>query len=1732
MINFYIIIINPIFQNKVQSSYLKTLVLLVLFLFTKQGFSQLSKTHYIPPLTSSEFGIANPETQYIYLSTPSPTSIGYTIKPVGQPTTSYITGVVSNTNPQEIFIGTGNGQLFVPSNQTSTIHNDKGYIIEAEDVIYTSVRMNAGNGAQAGALVSKGLSALGNIFRVGTFTNESGRTFNNQGIPSENLMSFLSVMATEDMTTINISDISNNTEVKNFTGSFPLNIVLNKGESYVVAMNSYSTTYPTNNKDGLIGALIESDKDIVVNCGSANGSFHNGNGRDYGIDQIVGLDKIGSEYIFVKGDGTNDWENILIVAHTDNTSISINGNAPVTTINAGDFYLIEGNEYSVNGNMYIETSEDVFVYQGVGATTAEANQGMFFVPPLSCETRGNLDNIANIEDIGTTTYTGGISIVTKVGATVTINNTPISNFSANGPNNVDGNPNYVTYKVTSLMGNISVESDEELYCAYFNFNGAATSGSFYSGFPTAPEINFDATFQALGICIPNITLEVANMGNFDSIEWYFDDGTGFVTTGISTLQYTPTVSGTYKLIGILTCSNLTLESLEVPVSICPDDIDNDGIIDNIDIDNDNDGILNCTESYGNQDIDLSTITVGSLPIGGYTYTGIASTMGNVATTPFVGDTDGTFMSDTPNKNGTVETSVTYDINFNNTLNLMLEYATSTSLGNGLMNDDEEFIIQVPNTKTITLLDPDDQLLVDTDFDGIYQTGVTQYSSFEIRFKLNGTSLALGAGTFGFSANSVDALTYIHKNNSDTNSNQATFKITATCLPLDSDNDGIIDQLDYDSDNDGIPDMIENGGQLVSLSSIDDDLNGLDDIYDISANPIDSDTDSVLDYLDLDSDNDGITDLIETGQLGTLSDTDLDGTVDFPNYGINGWSDTAETAPDSNLIGYTPNDEDNDGILSYIDLDSDGDSCSDVIEAGFSDGNADDLLGNNIVVVNNLGLVTNAPDGYTIPNSDYLISAPISITTQPIDLETCEGSDKSILLEALAADFYQWETSTNGITWSILTDGILYNNTNTDELTIISTPLTLDNNLYRVKLDRIGNSCGTYSEEIALTVNPLPIITSPVILVQCDDEDITTFGFSPFNLYEANSEISTNASNETFTYYLTQASAITGDTNSPDFITDPTTFTNNMINSDTVWANVESQFGCSSVSEIQLNVSSTTIPNTFQRVFNKCDDFLDVNGNDNANNDDHDGISSFDFSSVTAEILALIPAGQNPLPPRYFRNEVDALAETNEITDISNYRNIGYPSTQQIYIRVDSDIVNDCLGLGVHITLNVEALPIANPVTIDAQCDDDQDGLYPFDTSLIESTILNGQSLADVSISYIDGITGNTLTTLPNPYLTGNQVMNIIVTNNTTGDLAGPCSDETTLEFVVDILPIANPVYIPPVCDGEDGDDDSDGFNNFETSTIQSTILGGQTGMEIHYFNELGEELSNPLPNPFSTETQTITVQVANPVNNTCYAEIDLNFVVNPLPDFNIEASQIVCSSDPTFTIILDPIEANPLEDFGYEWVYLDDSTILSNSSTLSVSTSGTYRITLTKTDGTNCSRFKDVFVNASEIATITLDDITIVDFSNNNTITINDSNNNLGLGDYEYSLGNEFTFYQDEPYFSNVSRGSHTLYVRDKNGCGTVHLSITVLGYPKFFTPNNDGVNEYWHISGVETIPGTIVYIFDRYGKLIKTLSHTSQGWDGTFNGNLMAVNDYWFLAKVIENGNQFDIKGHFTLKR
>lgn len=138
-----------------------------------------------------------------------------------------------------------------------------------------------------------------------------------------------------------------------------------------------------------------------------------------------------------------------------------------------------------------------------------------------------------------------------------------------------------------------------------------------------------------------------------------------------------------------------------------------------------------------------------------------------------------------------------------------------------------------------------------------------------------------------------------------------------------------------------------------------------------------------------------------------------------------------------------------------------------------------------------------------------------------------------------------------------------------------------------------------------------------------------------------------------------------------------------------------------------------------------------------------------------------------------------------------------------------------------------------------------------------------------------------------------------------------------------------------------------------------------------------------------------------------------------------------------------------------------------------------------------------------------------------------------GTGAYEYRIdGGEW---QSSGTFNNISAGDHVVEAREIHGCEMVIQSIivTVIDYPRYFTPNGDGINDTWNVLGLSHQSGAKIYIFDRYGKLLKQLDPT-EAWDGTYNGNLMPTNDYWFVVKYKEprSGREKQFRSHFTLKR
>lgn len=1679
-------------------------------------YSQFSKTHYIPPVGGSENVPA--EEQYLYVSTPSITPVNFIIKQLGGTT---ISGVVSRDVPYVYNIGFGTfTQIHVNESEIGNVLNNKGFIIEAEDLVYVTARIIAGNTNQAGQITSKGTAALGTRFRAGGFLNTL--------IPgySANNLTFISVLATENNTTVNFSDIPTDAVlINNFSGIIPPpSIVLNAGESYVLAVKGPTVA----NRDALIGALVISDKPIAVNCGSYGGTNGEMANLDIGFDQIVSAERTGSEYIFIKSTGLPNVERVLLIADENNTAIFLNGSTTASyNLNAGEYIALNGADYNANGNLYVTSSKNIFAYQSVGDNIRidQANQEMFFVPPLSCQTPKVINNIPFIEKIGNRNFTGRVTITTEVGATLnfiidgvnyTLAGLP-GGITVAGPTNVVGNTNYQCYTIAGFTGNVSVFSSGQLYLTAYGSDGAATFGGYYSGFTFKPEVIFQPVDITQSNCIPNVELEVNTLSGFDTYQWFFNDVA--IPTATSA-TYSPTQPGNYKVRATLSACGINLFSDDIPVSTCPTDLDNDSVNDNIDLDSDNDGITNCNESFGNQIINLANSSSGTINVSTYnnSFTGTITTSTTASATPFVSAADGSFISEVPAGKGNF---VKYTMTFAQPMSVGLEYIT-TAAASDLLNANAQYVVNSPINKTITVLNPSNQLLIDTNYDGIYESGVTEFSSFEIRFISNSTiPLAAGTGTFKFLTNLSSSISFTHKNLLDSDPNKVSLKFYATCVPKDSDNDGVADQMDLDSDNDSILDFYETQGvNFVALSNVDANNDGIDDIFGNGITPANNDTDSVPNYLDLDSDNDGIFDIIESGSPGNSTNTN--GDSNNTNFGVNGLDDALETSIDSGVINYTLADTDNDGIFNYIELDSDNDGCIDIIEAGYTDANGDGIVGDENPATFNTGATlvgtVNSTSGYGVPNGNYIIAAPITINTQPQDITTCELQNATFTVDTNPVNSYQWQLSTDGgTTFTNLANNTTYSGVNTITLLITGVTPSMNNYEYRVILNKNGNSCGLTSASGTLTTYALPVVTTPVTLVQCDND---TDGISTFNLTEKNTFISANYLVETFTYFTSSAAANTN--NAALLIADPLAYTSSNA---TVWVRVQNGNGCFSVVQLNLVVSITQLPPTFSRSLFVCDDFID------AVNDDRDGISSFNFSSVTTAIQAQLPA-TSAYTINYYRNEADALAEFDTsgaslaITDITNYRNIGYPNTQQIWVRVDSNLDNACYGLGPYLTLTVEALPTAYPVnatnTIRA-CDDDHDGIFGFDTSTLEATILNGQTTA--SVRYFDA-SGNPLNPLPNPFVVNTSTsITVRVINNTTSTTTGACFDEENIQFIVDDLPQVFPLAPNQLtfCDDEINPADQDGILDINTTNILPTILQGQTGFDITFTLQDGTVLTS-LPPTFTTGTQDVILTLTNPLNPSCPVSTTLNFVVNPVPNIELVGRELVCTNLPAFTVTFNAgiLDGTPPSDYDFQW-FLNGTPLLNQTNySITVNTEGIYSVEVTNANG--CSRTKVIEVVASDIASI--QNIEVVDLVDINTIEVIVT----GSGDYVYSLDDEYS-YQESNFFNNVPMGLHIVYIKDVNGCGVVQKLVSVLGIPKYFTPNGDGIHDTWNIKGANSqfYPKSIIYIFDRFGKLIKQIKPFGPGWDGMYNGNPAPSDDYWFDIKF-DDGRR--AKGHFSLKR
>ncbi len=446
------------------------------------------------------------------------------------------------------------------------------------------------------------------------------------------------------------------------------------------------------------------------------------------------------------------------------------------------------------------------------------------------------------------------------------------------------------------------------------------------------------------------------------------------------------------------------------------------------------------------------------------------------------------------------------------------------------------------------------------------------------------------------------------------------------------------------------------------------------------------------------------------------------------------------------------------------------------------------------------------------------------------------------------------------------------------------------------------------------------------------------------------------------------------------------------------------------------------------------------------------------------------------------------------------------------------------------TITIFDLPnITSPIILQ-QCDDDNDGITNF--NLHQSEVLISQDDPSPTYSYHLNLLDAEDNT--NPILDTNNFSNAI-----TDHIFVRVENQLNCHVVADLYLQVSTTQIPAdfmlsidECDNilVDGDD-KNGITTFDFSSATQDILDlfpPDQKLVVSYYENMENALSlqdeidsSNFRNENSPFSQQIIVRIDNENNNACIGlgfHITLN--TNILPEFDLKNHQFLCLNQLPEPLVIS-VE-NAQGDYTYEWRDANGNLLTTNkTSILNVIKEGDYF--LTAITDINCERTKQISIEASDIANV--ESVDIEDVSENNTITIHVN----GEGVYEYALDDIYGPYQEENYFDGLFGGTHTVFIKDKNGCGIQTEKVVVLNIPKFFTPNNDGINDTWIIDGVFSQPNSKIYIFDKFGKILKKIEADEDGWDGNYRGNQMPSTDYWYHVQL-DDGRDF--KGHFSLIR
>ncbi|WP_250432803.1 T9SS type B sorting domain-containing protein [Hanstruepera flava] len=614
------------------------------------------------------------------------------------------------------------------------------------------------------------------------------------------------------------------------------------------------------------------------------------------------------------------------------------------------------------------------------------------------------------------------------------------------------------------------------------------------------------------------------------------------------------------------------------------------------------------------------------------------------------------------------------------------------------------------------------------------------------------------------------------------------------------------------------------------------------------------------------------------------------------------------------------------------------------------------------------------------------------------------------------------------------------------------------------------------DSFVIEVGSIPIFNAPLDMFLCDD--MSNDGQEDFDLSQIEQDMAQGSpDNLTITFYTSLDDA----ENEENEI--PLNFTN-QTNPQQIYARIENGTYCHGIAEFGLNVIQVPLVNQASAM-EQCDT-------------DYDGSVGFDLTVSEIEVLDV---RQNDIVVSYHESLDDLEANSNPIQNPNNYNNTSNPQT--VYIRVTNTVSNCYVALPLELIVNLP--PTINAIGNFETCDNDSDS-FELDNTI--EALIGNQTNVDINFysSQLDADNDQNPLNSTYNYTSNSDTIFVRAENTLTG-----CFTTASFNLIVNPLPSAGNAPDMEACD-----DDYDALLIFDLSQQTPFVLGGinPNDYTVSYFELLEEATDNTNPiidlNYEAFHEQTIYARLENNATG-CFTTTSFMTLIQRKPEVVI----------PDQTVCLDNLPLVVSAETGFD----TDSYLWSNNQStpeIEITQIGTYSVTVTSAYG--CTTTATFNVIESEQATIEFTET--IDFSDPNNITVTIS----GIGNYVYILDGGPP--QESNTFYNVTLGPHTIEVYDLNGCASAIKDIVIIDAPLFFTPNNDGQNDTWHITGVDQLVGTIVYIYDRYGKLIKTLRHTSQGWDGMYNGRPMPTNDYWFVAHVKKGNKQFEVRRHFTLKR